>query len=268
MEFLRLVKRRSLLSEVAYVGLNVALAVVIFVLILSVQNTWLPLGIALLSKWRILAVRPRYWWANIQSNLVDIIVTTGYVILLAAAQGTTTGWQGGSVAWLQVVLMLLFIGWLLLIKPRSSRRMMGVQALIAIFLGTTGVAISAYSLDSIIMVAIMWLIGYASARHFLTACDTDQISLFSLAWGFILAELGWLGYHWLFVYSVFGTANIKIVQIALIVTLLSFLVGRAIDMGQQREIRPGDLLLPATFTFGLIVVLLFAFNNLSVVGSI
>lgn len=259
MEFLRFVKRRSLLSETIYVLLNVALAAIIFSLVLGVQNIWLALGVALLSKWRIFAVRPRYWWVNIISNMVDIIVTVSYVIMLYAAQGVLP---------LQIVLLLLFIFWLLAIKPRSSRRMVGVQALVAVFAGTTSLALIAYASDSIIFVAGMWLIGYITARHFFTAYDSDQSTLLSLIWGFILAEIGWLGYHWLFVYSVFGTADFKLVQVALIATLLSFLVGRAIELRQDRPIRFGDLALPAAFSIGLIVVLIFAFNNINAVGSI
>ena len=112
MEFLRFVKRRSLLSETVYILLNVALAAVIFTLVLTVQNVWLALGVALLSKWRVFAVRPRYWWVNIISNMVDIIVTISYVVMLYAAQ---------NVVALQITLLLLFIFWLLIIKPRSSR---------------------------------------------------------------------------------------------------------------------------------------------------
>lgn len=259
MEFLRFVKRRSLLSETVYILLNVALAAVIFTLVLTVQNVWLALGVALLSKWRVFAVRPRYWWVNIISNMVDIIVTISYVVMLYAAQ---------NVVALQITLLLLFIFWLLIIKPRSSRRMVSLQALVAIFTGTTSLALVAYAADSVIFVVVMWLIGYIAARHFFTAYDSDQSTLLSLIWGFILAEIGWLGYYWLFVYSVFGTANFKLVQLALIVTLLSFFAGRAMELRQERAIRFGELALPAAFSFGLIIVLIFVFNNINAVGSI
>lgn len=259
MELIRFAKRRSLVSEIFYILFNVALAFILFVLVLTVDNIWLPLGLALLSKWRILAVRPRYWWANLLSNTVDIIVTLGYVVFLYSAQG---------VIGLQIAFLVLFIGWLLFIKPRSSRVMVGVQALTAIFVGTTSVAFYLYDQNVVFMVIAMWVIGYASARHFLSVCDTDQTSFLSIVWGFLFAELGWIGYHWLFTYAVFGTADFKLVQLALIATLLSFLAGRAIAGKTGGRVWRSDMVLPMVFSLGLVVVLALVFNNITAVGSI
>lgn len=260
MEFLRFVKRRSLLSESIYILLNIALAVVIFALVLAVQNIWLPLVLVLLSKWRIFAVRPRYWWINIIGNMVDVIVSVGYVITLYSTQGVLP---------VQIILLLLFIIWLLVVKPSSSRHMVAIQALVAVLVGANSLALVAYATDPMIFVVGFWLIGYLAARHFFTAYSLPHSKLLSLGWGFILAELGWIGYHWLFAYSVVNTASFKLVQLALVVTLLSFLVGRAIELSQaEKKFKLSELTLPAIFSFGLVVVLVFIFDNINVVGSI
>lgn len=260
MELLRLVKRRSLFSEAVYLLLNIGLAVVLYLLVVNVQNIWLPLGLVLLSKWRVLAVRPRYWWANIVGNMVDIIVSLGYVIFLYAAENATV---------LQLIFLLLFIVWLLLVKPSSSRVMVGVQAISAVFSGTTSLAIIAYNSDPLVFVAGFWLVGYLAARHFLASYEFEQSKLLALSWGLIMAELGYIGYHWLFAYSISSTADFKLVQLSLIVTLLSFLVGRAISLqDENKKIRLKELIVPALFSIGIIAVLLIVFDNIDVVGSI
>ena len=57
----------------------------------------------LLSKWRMFAVRPRYWVANLIGNGVDIMVAVSLVIFMA----TTT------VVWWQLFWTVLSAGWLL-----------------------------------------------------------------------------------------------------------------------------------------------------------
>ena len=73
-DFVALRRSRNAFSSLLHVVLNAALAVI------SIYITWITgsplIGILLviLSKWRMLAVRPRYWELNIKSNLVDLIV--------------------------------------------------------------------------------------------------------------------------------------------------------------------------------------------------
>src|SRR5690606_3979091 len=107
MELLKFVRRRSLLSEVPYVLLNILLAVMLLVLVLVVNVPWPALGLVLLSKWRIFAVRSRYWTANIRANLVDVIVGVSMVVYLYAASGALVT---------QIGLTVLYIIWLLLLK--------------------------------------------------------------------------------------------------------------------------------------------------------
>ena len=75
MELLKSVRKRSFLSKVAYVILNIALAVALLVIVIVVNVPWPALGLVLLSKWRIFAVRSRYWIANIRANMIDLIVS-------------------------------------------------------------------------------------------------------------------------------------------------------------------------------------------------
>ncbi len=83
MEFLKSSKRRSLVSELVYIALNVAFAIATLVIVLAIDSPLPAFALVLLSKWRILAVRPRYWFVNIQTNLVDIKMKEAFVALIS-----------------------------------------------------------------------------------------------------------------------------------------------------------------------------------------
>lgn len=255
MEFLKLTKKRSLFSEFIYVILNIGLAIAVLVVVWAVESPWAALALVLLSKWRVLAVRPRYWFANVQANLVDIIVSVSVVVLLYAASGAVIT---------QCILAALYMVWLLFIKPRSKRVFVTLQAGIALFLGITALAIVAYEWNVAFFVIAMWLIGYSTARHVLASYDEVHLAFYSLIWGFVMAEFGWFMYHWTFAYNLPGVGNIKLVQGALIALALSFLAERVYASYEKNgEVRNNDILLPALFSISVILVLVIFFNRIN-----
>ncbi|MFZ2836091.1 MAG: hypothetical protein WAZ21_02130 [Candidatus Saccharimonadales bacterium] len=255
MDFLKVAKRRSLISGLVYNALNVALAIAVLIV---VQTSGSPLPaflLVLLSKWRVLAVRPRYWFAHIQANLVDFIVSIGIVILLNAAN-TKEGF------WLQIIITVLYIAWLLFLKPRSKRSLVVAQAGVAAFIGVTALYIVSFAWPVSITVLLMWLIGYAVARHVLTAYDETHVLFLSLLWGFVFAEFGWLAYHWAIAYAIPGLAGIKIPQIAIILLAISFVVERGYEShARHKTVRMGDIILPLLLSVSIIALLLLRFND-------
>lgn len=255
MEFLKSSKRRSVVSELIYIVLNVALAVAVLGVVWAIESPLPAFVLVLLSKWRVLAVRPRYWFANVQANLVDIIVSLSVVVLLYAANGAFVA---------QIGLTALYIAWLLYIKPRSKRIFVAIQAGTAVFLGVTALMSVSYDWMSSMVVVPMWLIGYSAARHILGSYDEAHISFYSLLWGLIVAELGWLMYHWTFAYALPGVGDIKLSQTAIIVLAVSFLAERFYSSYTQHgSIRSGDVTLPALLCVSLVMVLLAFFNTIS-----
>src|SRR5437868_4162235 len=105
-------------SRVAHVGLNVLLALLVFILV-RIDFVQLALAIILLSKWRMFAVRPRFWPANIRANSVDIIVSVSMLLFMVHA----------STAWLQLGWTVAYVLWLLVVKPASSSLMISLQAM-------------------------------------------------------------------------------------------------------------------------------------------
>jgi hypothetical protein len=255
MEFLKSSKRRSVLSELVYIVLNVALAVAVLGVVLAIESPLPAFALVLLSKWRVLAVRPRYWFANIQANLVDIIVSLSMVVLLYAASGAF---------FVQLLLTALYIVWLLYIKPRSKRVFVAIQAGTAVFLGVTALMSVSYGWMSSLVVVLMWLIGYSSARHILGSYEEIHATFYSLVWALLIAELGWLMYHWTFAYALPGVGDIKLSQTAIVVLAISFLAERIYgSYTHHGAVRSSDVVMPALLSVSLVVLLLVFFNTIN-----
>lgn len=256
MEFLKSSKRRSLVSELIYILLNVALAVAILVVVWAIESPIAAFALVLLSKWRVLAVRPRYWFANIQANLVDIIVGVSTVMLLYAASGALAA---------QIILTIMYVGWLLYIKPRSKRIYIAIQAGTALFMGVTALMTVSYDWIASVVVLAMWLIGYSTARHVLGSYEEAHISFYSLVWGLVMAEFGWLAYHWAFAYELPGVGDIKLSQTAIVALAISFVTERVYaSYIKHGSVRSADVMLPILLSVSLVLVILGFFNNVSI----
>lgn len=261
MDLLKLVRKRSFLSEAIYTVLNIALAIAVVMVIRYTDSVGFAIGLVVLSKWRVFAVRPRFWWANLRSNMVDFIVSISFVLHMYIVNSAAI--EDSRKLLLLGILTLLYIGWLLFIKPRSKRAFIAVQAGVAVLLGTSALFAVSYNWPVSIVVLAMWLIGYTAARHTLSSYDDETHGLFlSLVWGLILAEVAWVAYHWTIAYSLPLVTSLHIPQVAIITTLMSFLAFKAYDsFHKNAKIRISDIILPLLFTLSVILVLLIVFNR-------
>ena len=261
MEFLKLVRKRSFLSEAVYTVLNIALAIAVVTVIRYTGSVGFAIGLVVLSKWRVFAVRPRFWWANLRSNMVDFIVSISFVINMYIVNDALIA--DSRKLLLLGILTLLYIGWLLFVKPRSKRSYIAVQAGVAVLMGTSALFAISFNWPVSIVVLLMWLIGYTAARHILSSYDDETHGLFlSLAWGVVMAQIGWVAYHWTIAYNLPLTSNLHIPQIAIIATLISFLAYKSYDsFYKNAKIRINDIILPLLFTLSVILVLLTIFNR-------
>lgn len=246
MELLKTVRKRSFLSEVAYVVLNIMLAVGLLVLVLVVNVPWPALGLVMLSKWRVFAVRSRYWAANIRANLVDIIVGISMVTFLYSASGDLPT---------QLSLTALYVAWLLFLKPRSKRSYVTAQAAVGLILGVAAVVQISPSLPSSLVVLLSWLIGYAAARHVLSVQHESHINFLSLLWGFVVAEIMWLVYHFTVGYQI-ANLSLQLAQVTIFIAVISFSAER-IYMSYHRNgaVQSNDVVLPLLFSVSIITVL-------------
>ena len=264
MDFLKVKHRRkSLTSNALYIGLNLALPIIMFILIRTTGSIVLPMILVILSKWRALAVRPRFWLANLQANLVDLIV--GLSVVTSMAMMNTAAVTDLAVTVAQLFMVIFYAVWLLIIKPRSKRSFVIAQGGIALFLGTSiAFASLSYSVPSFVIVMIMWAIGYLCSRHILSSYEEKQITLLSLIWGFFIAEISWLAYHWTIAYPVPGATFIQIPQVSILISLFAFVsVTFYNSLYKHKKIRLNDVILPTVFSLLVTIVLLVFFDNIT-----
>ncbi len=248
-------KSRNALSTALHIAMNILLGVgSIFVTIVS--GSWI-IGfiLVLLSKWRMFAVRPHYLWLNIKSNLVDLIVGFSFV-LLAFFSGT-------SLLPVHYILAAGYVLWLVVIKPKTSETWNLIQALFAIFIGSTAASILSASIDPILLVGLEFIVGYGSARHVLAQNNNMNDNGYpALIFGVIFSEIALLCHSWLIVYA-FVDLGIIISQLALILTVFSFMTERLFRSVEQRdgEFKLKDVAIPLTFSIICLAVIIIGFSE-------
>lgn len=195
-------------SHAFYVLLNVLLPVLVFVLVRA-GFTQVAFAVILLSKWRMFAVRPRFWLANIRTNAVDIMVGLSALALMS---GTETNW-------LQLAYTVAWAGWLVFVKPRHEVFWVSLQALFGQVLGLMAV-FSAWDHISLLgLVAAVGLICFFAAHHFFYSFEEQHIRLLAYVWGYFGAALCWILGHWLIYY--YGV----VAQPTLILSAMAFSIG-------------------------------------------
>lgn len=191
-------------SHLTYLALKVLLPVLSYIL---VRVNFVPLAILLiiLSKWRMFAVRPRYWLANIASNGIDILVAVAFVLFMAST----------TIQWWQLFWMALYAGWLVWLKPRNDVLSVSFQAMVGQLLGLAVFYFKFGDASLPVLVAATWGIAYLSARHFLTSFEEPHTALISHVWGYFAAGLAFVLGHWLLFYG-------SIAQIIVILTVIGY----------------------------------------------
>lgn len=270
MELIKFATRRSKWSDVVYILLNIAYAIALFILVLpGVDLPYLAYVMVLLSKWRVIAVRPRFWFANFQANFIDFMVGISVVTLMLLTIASTP--------WVAALLAVLYAFWLLVLKPHTAQRWIIIQAAVGQLISLTALFSLAHGFElkpiitdsSFLTVIVAWIIGYMSARHALSSYkDEDERSLLSLVWGFIVAELAWLAHHWTIAYSIYRDTGevggqLMIPQIAIIVTLLSYVVIRWYEVMRSPDDKKAfrDARSATVFAAAVMAILLIFFNG-------
>lgn len=245
MELLRTKATRTRLSEILYYVFNAALPVVVLLLVRGFDPPYLAIAIVLLGKWRIFALRPRFWWPNVKANMVDVLVGVSVVGLLYLASSDFV---------LQLIITLLYGSWLIIVKPMSSARGIMLQAGIAQFVGLTALFHFSAAWNELVVVLGSWIIGYIAARHVVSNYEEPNVELWSAVWGLLTAQIGWLLFHWTVVYNL--GMPILIPQAALVMLVLGFSAARIYSMQQSERLSSTVIRGTTLFTVVLIAVIL------------
>lgn len=244
-ELLRAKATRTRVSEAIYVGLNLLLPIAVLFLV-RLDPPYLAFALIVLSKWRILALRPRFWWVNIKANLADIIVGLSAVGLIYLASSSFS---------LQVVLAVLYGVWLLVVKPRSNAHGILLQAGIMQFVGLVALFHYSVVLPELFVLLSCWLIGYTAARHVVSNYEEKYVELMASIWGLFVLEISWIMYRWTNVYNL--GLPIKIPQIALMMLVIGFCAARMYDFSKSQKLTKGMLRGTIVFGAALLAVILF-----------
>jgi len=199
------VKPKDGFSHFFHIVLVTLLPLAIYVLV-RIDFAQIAVVLVLLSKWRMFSVKARHWPANIRANAIDIIVGVSTVLFMAKAQSS----PGIQFTW-----VILYIIWLLFVKPKSTILWIGVQAMIGQAMGLMALYDVYGHMGSSVLVLATALICYVAARHYFTAFDETLGRTTSYVWAYFGASLTWLLSHWLIFYGV-------VAQPALIISLVGY----------------------------------------------
>jgi len=186
---------------------NALLPLLVFLL---VRWTFVPLALSLilLSKWRMLAVRPRFWAANIRSNAIDMVVGVAVLAFMVAT---------GSELW-QLLWVILWAGWLIAIKPRADVLWVSLQALIGFVVGLSALFLTWDHAPLFVLVGSVGLLCFCAAHHFFDSFDEPYTRLLAYFWAYFGAALTWVLGHWLLFYG-------PVAQLTLLLTALGLGLG-------------------------------------------
>jgi hypothetical protein len=260
-EWISLIRKRGFWADVLHAIFNALFVVVVVAVTMMVADTpWPGVVLVLLSKWRVVAVRPRYWWANFLSSLPDVCLGFGVVVLIW--QSGVNALETGLTAWpIQVLLGLFYALWLIFLKPQHRRIWVLVQSGASQFVSLVAIFSLAYLLPLSVVVLLSFITAFATARQVLGLYEEKAKTLLALVWGLAVAELALAAWHWTVAYQV--TPLLKIPQLAIIVACLGLATETAYrSYNQHGQVRAGDIGWPVLFASAVTITLVLVFGGL------
>ncbi|OGL34455.1 hypothetical protein A3F65_00435 [Candidatus Saccharibacteria bacterium RIFCSPHIGHO2_12_FULL_47_16b] len=191
-------------SHPIHLALVAALPIIAYILV-RIDFVGLAILLVLIAKWRIVAVKPRYWMANFIANGIDTIAGISFVIFMSTT----------SVKWWQLFWMLAYIAWLTWLKPRSGVLYVAAQAMFGQLLGLAVLYLKFGDASTLLLMAGTWVITYLAARHYLTSFDEPHAPLLAHVWAYFSAGLAFVLGHWLLFYGL-------VAQIIIILTTIGY----------------------------------------------
>jgi hypothetical protein len=194
---LRKLKPTSGFAYFLHLGLVSVLPIAVFVLVV-LNFVQLALSIVVLSKWRMFAVRPRFWASNIRANAVDLMVGLSIVVFMVHSGSWSVKFMWAA----------LYAVWLLAIKPGVSMLMISTQAFIGQLAALMALYLTWASGPIYGLTFLTGLFCFLAARHFLETFDEPYARMLAYIWGYFGAALAWLLSHWLLFYGVLAQSTL------------------------------------------------------------
>jgi hypothetical protein len=203
------IKPKAGFSHFLHIALTSVLPLLLLILVrLRFYELSIGVTLILLSKWRMFAVKPRHWPANVRANAVDITVGLSALIFMVNSNSGV----------LQLFWAVAYGAWLLLLKPQSTDLGVSLQAITAQAAGLTALFIAWGGAPLASLVIGAWVISYVAARHFFGNFEEPLVRFLSAVWAYGAAALVWVLGHWLLFYG-------PIAQPALLLSVAAFGLG-------------------------------------------
>ncbi len=225
-------------AHVFHIILSAIMPALIYILV-RIEFVQLAVLIIFITKWRMFAVRPRFWPAIIRANAVDIIVGLATIVFMTHTNSAS----------LQLLWAVLYMLWQTILKPGRNMLSIASQALVGQTYGLMAIFIGWQTAPISVLVVVVWAVCYLAARHFMGSFDEPYTPLYAYSWGYFTAALTWLCVHWLLFYSV-------IAQPTLLITVLGFGLG---GLYYLRETDRLSVLLRRQIVFIMIAVIVVVF---------
>lgn len=207
-------------SHILHTVLVVAVPILAYILV-RIDFVGIAISLVLIAKWRIVAVRPRYWLTNLLSNGIDIIVSISFVIFMATT----------PVTWWQLFWLGLFIVWMVWLKPRSDVLSVAAQAMFGQLIGLVVLYLKFGDAGLGWLMLGTWMITYLAARHYLTSFDEPHAPLLAHVWAYFAAGLAFVLGHWLLFYGLMA-------QIIIILTTVGYGIATLYYMDATEKLTP------------------------------
>ncbi|MDQ3159173.1 MAG: hypothetical protein M3P98_03520 [bacterium] len=196
-------KKRDGFASFLHLAFTIAIPTLIYIFV-RIDIAQLAILTIILSKWRMFAVRPRYWIINLQSNAADILVGVSLIVFMT---------QTASTLW-QLIWAVAYAAWLLLIKPISSIFGISVQAFISQVAGLLAVYMVWGGAEAYVLILAVWTVNFVASRHFFTGFDEPYTKFLSNTWALFGASLAWLTSHWLLYYGIISQPTLLLLVMA------------------------------------------------------
>ncbi len=189
-------------SHTFYFVYNASLPLLVFLLVRT-SFVQLALSLILLSKWRMFAVRPRFWVANVRANAIDMVIGVSTLAFMVAS---------GSEL-LQLLWAVLWAGWLIYVKPKADTLWVSLQALLGFVAGLMAIFLTWDHAPLFVLVGAVGLLCFFAAYHFFYSFDEPFTRLLAYFWGYFGAALTWILGHWLLFYGPVAQLTLLLVSI-------------------------------------------------------
>ncbi len=248
---------RNFFKHLLTVWLPNLILVTAAVLLVRLGLSPLAFGLVLASKWQVFRSHRhgrstsyfgqiKLWARSLRDNLCDLTVGFSFVVLLILTIGDLP---------IELGLAALYYIWLIVVKPLNNHAGIALQSAICQFIGLTILFLLGRQLPLLAVIGGAWLVSVISADHLLTAYQEKAHWLLTFSWGLLVAQLSWLFYQWLVVYSFFN-ARILIPQAPLVAGLVSYIFGSMYLDHMQTKLGKRRLFEYVVVIFALLIVLI------------